>query len=349
MSVSITDFGKTAAGENVRLVVLKNDQLEVHLLTYAALIHKILVPDRNGNPVDVVLGYPTVPDYERNTDYMGRAIGRFANRIGGAQFPLYEETVHVTANENGNCLHSGLHGFGATLFDVEPTAGENDSVTMTASSPDGTDGFPGNVELEIQYKLVKSGLMIHYTATTDAPTVCSLTNHSYFNLNGHASGTALGHRVSVDADAYLETDDGSIPTGRRIPVAGTPMDFTEEKTLGLDIGADYPALNQGGGYDHCYIIRDTGLRHAAWVTGPQTGIRMEVLTTLPGMQLYSANSLAPVTDCKDGAHYQKRDAVCLETEEFPDAPNHPDFPDTTVLPDTPYSSTTIYRFDLAPK
>ncbi|WP_346669293.1 aldose epimerase family protein [uncultured Subdoligranulum sp.] len=349
MSVSITDFGKTAAGENVRLVVLKNDQLEVHLLTYAALIHKILVPDRNGNPVDVVLGYPTVPDYERNTDYMGRAIGRFANRIGGAQFPLYEETVHVTANENGNCLHSGLHGFGATLFDVEPTAGENDSVTMTASSPDGTDGFPGNVELEIQYKLVKSGLMIHYTATTDAPTVCSLTNHSYFNLNGHASGTALGHRVSVDADAYLETDDGSIPTGRRIPVAGTPMDFTEEKTLGLDIGADYPALNQGGGYDHCYIIRDTGLRHAAWVTGPQTGIRMEVLTTLPGMQLYSANSLAPGTDCKDGAHYQKRDAVCLETEEFPDAPNHPDFPDTTVLPDTPYSSTTIYRFDLAPQ
>ena len=349
MSVSITDFGKTAGGENVRLVVLKNDQLEVHLLTYAALIHKILVPDRNGNPVDVVLGYPTVPDYERNTDYMGRAIGRFANRIGGAQFPLYEETIHVTANENGNCLHSGLHGFGATLFDVEPTAGENDSVTMTASSPDGTDGFPGNVELEIQYKLVKSGLMIHYTATTDAPTVCSLTNHSYFNLNGHASGTALGHRVSVDADAYLETDDGSIPTGRRIPVAGTPMDFTEEKTLGLDIGADYPALNQGGGYDHCYIIRDTGLRHAAWVTGPQTGIRMEVLTTLPGMQLYSANSLAPVTDCKDGAHYQKRDAVCLETEEFPDAPNHPDFPDTTVLPDTPYSSTTIYRFDLAPQ
>lgn len=349
MSVSITDFGKTAGGENVRLVVLKNDQLEVHLLTYAALIHKILVPDRNGNPVDVVLGYPTVPDYERNTDYMGRAIGRFANRIGGAQFPLYEETVHVTANENGNCLHSGLHGFGATLFDVEPTAGENDSVTMTASSTDGTDGFPGNVELEIQYKLVKSGLMIHYTATTDAPTVCSLTNHSYFNLNGHASGTALGHRVSVDADAYLETDDGSIPTGRRIPVAGTPMDFTEEKTLGLDIGADYPALNQGGGYDHCYIIRDTGLRHAAWVTGPQTGIRMEVLTTLPGMQLYSANSLAPVTDCKDGAHYQKRDAVCLETEEFPDAPNHPDFPDTTVLPDTPYSSTTIYRFDLAPQ
>ena len=220
---------------------------------------------------------------------------------------------------------------------------------MTAHSADGTDGFPGNLDLEIQYQLVNSGLMIRYTATTDAPTVCNMTNHSYFNLNGHASGTALGHRVSVDADAYLEMDGTSVPTGRRIPVAGTPMDFNEEKTLGLDIEADYPALKQACGYDHCYIIRDTGLRHAAWVTGQQTGIRMEVLTTLPGMHLYTANYLAPATACKDGAHYQKRDAVCLETEEFPDAPNHPDFPDTTLLPDTPYSSTTIYRFDIAPQ
>ena len=350
MSVSITPFGKTTAGVPVQRVVLKNDQLEVHLLTYAALIHRILVPDRKGEPVDVVLGYPTVPDYEVNSgDGMGAAVGRFANRIGGSQFPLYEEIVHVTANENGNCLHSGLHGFHHTVFAVEPTPGETDSVTMTAQSPDGTDGFPGTVDLEIQYQLVKRGLMVRYTATTDAPTVCSMTNHSYFNLNGHASGTALGHRISVDADAYLETDDASIPTGRIVPVAGTPMDFNEEKTLGLDIGADYPALKQAAGYDHCYVIRDSGLRHAAWVTGPQTGIRMEVLTTLPGMHLYSANYLAPATPCKDDAHYQKRDAVCFETEEFPDAPNHPNFPDATLLPNAPYSSTTIYRFDLAPQ
>ncbi|MFR3792471.1 MAG: aldose epimerase family protein [Blautia massiliensis (ex Durand et al. 2017)] len=349
MSVSITEFGKTTAGTPIQCAVLKNDQIEVHLLTYAAVIHKIVVKDRKGNPVDVALGYPTAADYELNTDSMGAAVGRFANRIGGAQFPLYEEIVHVTANQNGNCLHSGLHGFNHTVFDVEPTPGEGDCVTMTAHSPDGTDGFPGNLDLEIQYQLVNSGLMIRYTATTDAPTVCNLTNHCYFNLNGHDSGTVLGHRVSVDADAYLEADDTSVPTGRRIPVAGTPMDFTEEKTLGLDIEADYPALKQACGYDHCYIIRDTGLRHAAWVTGPQTGIRMEVLTTLPGMHLYTANYLNPATDCKDGAHYQKRDAVCLETEEFPDAPNHPDFPDTTLLPDAPYSSTTIYRFDIAPQ
>ena len=190
--------------------------------------------------------------------------------------------------------------------------------------------------------------MIRYSATTDAPTVCNMTNHSYFNLNGHGSGSALGHRISVDADAYLEADDTSVPTGRKLPVKGTPMDFTEEKTPGRDINADYKALKQAGGYDQCYIIRDSGLRHAAWVTGPETGIRMEVLTTLPGMHLYTANYLAPKTACKDDAHYQARDAVCFETEDFPDAPNHPDFPDTTLLPDAPYSSTTIYRFDIAP-
>ena len=349
MSVSITEFGKSTSGASVQLVVLKNSQLEVHLLTYGALIHKILVPDRKGNPVDVVLGYPTVEDYELNTDFMGTAVGRFANRIGGAQFPLYEEIVHVTANEAGNCLHSGLHGFSHTVFSVEVTPGESDSVTMTARSADGTDGFPGNLDLEIQYKLVNRGLMIQYSATTDAPTVCGLTNHSYFNLNGHTSGTALGHRLSIDSDAYLEMDNASIPTGRKVPVAGTPMDFTEEKTLGRDIEADYQPLKATSGYDHCFIIRDSGLRHAAWVTGPQTGIRMEVLTTLPGMHLYSANFLAPVTACKDGAQYQKRDAICFETEEFPDAPNHPDFPDATLLPGNTYSSTTIYRFDLAPQ
>ena len=348
MSVSITDFGKLTTGQPVQLVTLKNDKIEVQLLTYAAIIHRIIVPDRKGSPTDVVLGYPTARDYELNTDSMGAAVGRFANRIGGAQFPLYEEIVHVTPNSAGNCLHSGLHGFNHALFTAEVTRGETDSVTMTAHSPAGTDGFPGNFDLEIQYSLVKEGLMIRYSATTDAPTVCNMTNHSYFNLNGHGSGSALGHRISVDADAYLEADENSVPTGRKLPVKGTPMDFTEEMTPGRDINADYPALVQAKGYDQCYIIRDSGLRHAAWATGPETGIRMEVLTTLPGMHLYTANYLAPQTACKDDARYEARDAVCFETEDFPDAPNHPDFPDTTLLPDAPYSSTTIYRFDIAP-
>ena len=348
MSVSITDFGKLTTGQPVQLVTLKNDKIEVQLLTYAAIIHRIIVPDRKGSPTDVVLGYPTARDYELNTDSMGAAVGRFANRIGGAQFPLYEEIVHVTPNSAGNCLHSGLHGFNHALFTAEVTRGETDSVTMTAHSPAGTDGFPGNFDLEIQYSLVKEGLMIRYSATTDAPTVCNMTNHSYFNLNGHASGSVLGHRLSLAAPAYLETDAGSIPTGRKIAVAGTPMDFTEEKTIGRDINADYPALKQCSGYDHCYVIADSGLRHTAWLTGPETGIRMETLTTQPGVQLYTSNFLKSATACKDGASYGQYSAVCLETQDFPDAPNHPDFPDTTVLPDRPYSATTLYRFDLAP-
>ena len=209
MSVSIQDFGKSTSGQTVKLATLKNDFIEVQLLSYAAIIHRIIVKDRKGNPVDVVLGYDTAADYELNTDSMGAAVGRFANRIAGAQFPLYEEIVHITPNQNGNCLHSGLHGFNHTMFDVALTPGETDSVTMTATSPAGTDGFPGNFDLTIQYSLAKSGLVIRYGATTDAPTVCNMTNHSYFNLNGHASGSALGHRVTVDADFYLEADAAS--------------------------------------------------------------------------------------------------------------------------------------------
>ncbi|MDY5327312.1 MAG: aldose epimerase family protein [Gemmiger sp.] len=346
MSVVIRNFGKTTDGRPVREAVLSNQQMEVHILSYAAVIHKLLVPDRKGRMVDVVLGYPTVQDYELNPDGMGAVVGRYANRIGGARFPLYGEIVHVTPNENGNCLHSGLHGFHHAVFRMVE---DGDAVVLTAVSPDGTDGFPGEVELEVRYSLAGSGLVIQYTAATDAPTVVNITNHSYFNLNGHASGSVLGHRLAMDARAYLETDEHSIPSGRRIPVAGTPMDFTEEKTLGRDIGEDYSALHQGHGYDHCFVVPDSGLRHVAWLTGPETGIRMETLSTQPGVQVYSANYLTPNTPCKDGAHYAPRDAVCLETQEFPDAPNHPDFPDTTVLPETPYSATTVYRFDLAPQ
>ena len=307
MSIQIKDFGKNTAGQPVKVGILANDTIEVHILSYGATIQQLLVPDRKGNKVDVVLGYPTVQDYELNTCFLGAVVGRYANRIGGSKFTLYEEEYHVTPNEGKNCLHSGLHGFDKTVFDMGFEG--DDTLVLTAASPDGTDGFPGNAELEVRYSLAGTGLMIQYTLTTDA---------------------------------------GSIPTGRKIAVAGTPMDFTEEKTIGRDINADYPALKQCSGYDHCYVIADSGLRHTAWLTGPETGIRMETLTTQPGVQLYTSNFLKSATACKDGASYGQYSAVCLETQDFPDAPNHPDFPDTTVLPDRPYSATTLYRFDLAP-
>lgn len=350
MSVRIVDFGKTESGKKVRQAVLQSDQIEVRVLSYGAVVSHLLVPDRQGRPTDVVLGYPAAADYESNVDgAMGAAVGQFANRIGGAKFTLDGKKIRLTANENGNCLHSGAQGLHRTFFDMEVTPGRADSVTLRALCPDGLDGFPGNVRVEIQYTLAGRGLMIHYYATTDAPTVCNLTNHSYFNLGGHASGSVLGHRLCLQSDAYLETDANSIPTGRLTPVAGTPMDFNEQKTLGRDIGADYPALVQGKGYDHCYVVPGSGLRHFAWVESPQTGIRMEVLGTQPAVQLYTANFLAPVTPGKEGAHYQTRDALCLETQEYPDAPNHPTFPDTTLRPGAPYSATTIFRFDIAPQ
>lgn len=348
MSVTISEFGRATDSTPVRAAVLNNGILEAHILSYGAVLHRLYVRDKHGSPVDVVLGYPTVPDYELNAgDAMGAVVGRFANRIGGASFYLYEQEYHVTANQKGNCLHSGLHGFARTVFEMEPVEGDENAVRLTAESPDGTDGFPGNMQLEVQYSLAGSALVIRYYATTDAPTVVNITNHSYFNLNGHASGSALGHRLALESAEYLETDEDSIPTGRRIPVAGTPMDFNEEKTLGRDIGASYPALLQGKGYDHCYLLPDTGLRHAAWLAGPETGIRMETLTTQPAVQLYTANYLAPESPCKDGARYAARDAVCLETQNCPDSPNHPDFPDCTLLPRQTYDETTVYKFDIA--
>lgn len=228
MSVTISEFGRATDSTPVRAAVLNNGILEAHILSYGAVLHRLYVRDKHGSPVDVVLGYPTVPDYELNAgDAMGAVVGRFANRIGGASFYLYEQEYHVTANQKGNCLHSGLHGFARTVFEMEPVEGDENAVRLTAESPDGTDGFPGNMQLEVQYSLAGSALVIRYYATTDAPTVVNITNHSYFNLNGHASGSALGHRLALESAEYLETDEDSIPTGRRIPVAGTPMDFNE--------------------------------------------------------------------------------------------------------------------------
>ena len=247
MSVSIQDFGKSTSGQTVKQATLKNDFIEVQLLSYAAIIHRIIVKDRKGNPVDVVLGYDTAADYELNTDSMGAAVGRFANRIAGAQFPLYEEIVHITPNQNGNCLHSGLHGFNHTMFDVALTPGETDSVTMTATSPAGTDGFPGNFDLTIQYSLAKSGLVIRYGATTDAPTVCNMTNHSYFNLDGE--GTVQEQLLKIHADRYTPNDAGCLPTGELAPVAGTAMDFRAFKPIGKDADSDEPCVKPFRGYD----------------------------------------------------------------------------------------------------
>ena len=253
MSIQIKDFGKTTAGQPVKVGILANDTIEVHILSYGATIQQLLVPDRKGNKVDVVLGYPTVQDYELNTCFLGAVVGRYANRIGGSKFTLYEEEYHVTPNEGKNCLHSGLHGFDKTVFDMGFEG--DDTLVLTAASPDGTDGFPGNFDLEIQYSLVKEGLMIRYSATTDAPTVCNMTNHSYFNLGGHDSGNVYEQTMQLNATTYTPViDSKSIPTGEIAPVVGTPMDFTQPKAIGKEIDADFEQLQMTGGYDHNFVL-----------------------------------------------------------------------------------------------
>ena len=346
MSVSIQDFGKSTSGQTVKLATLKNDFIEVQLLSYAAIIHRIIVKDRKGNPVDVVLGYDTAADYELNTDSMGAAVGRFANRIAGAQFPLYEEIVHITPNQNGNCLHSGLHGFNHTMFDVALTPGETDSVTMTATSPAGTDGFPGNFDLTIQYSLAKSGLVIRYGATTDAPTVCNMTNHSYFNLAGHDSGDVMKQEVWLNASRYTPADEVSIPTGEIAPVAGTPMDFKEMKAIGRDIGADFEALVFGKGYDHNWVLdKEEGeLALAAKAMDPASGRVLECYTDLPGIQFYTANFLQDEMPGKGNARYDYRHAFCFETQYFPDAVHKPQFPSPLLKAGDEYRTRTIYQF-----
>ena len=290
----------------------------------------------------MVLGYPTARDYELNTDSMGAAVGRFANRIAGAQFPLYEEIVHITPNQNGNCLHSGLHGFNHTMFDVALTPGETDSVTMTATSPAGTDGFPGNFDLTIQYSLAKSGLVIRYGATTDAPTVCNMTNHSYFNLNG--GGTALSHTLQIHADRFTENSDQCMPTGKILPVDGTPFDFRAPKPVGRDIGQDDVQLRNCGGYDHNFCLADTGaLLPAAVLSSAESGVTMRVSTTMPGVQLYAANFLGPWTG-KGGAMYEKRDAVCLETQFYPNAMQCEAFRKPVLKAGERYHQVTVYAF-----
>ena len=339
-------FGMTPNGEKINEYIISNPGgLAVSVLNYGCIIKNIWVPTKRG-PVDVVLGHDTYADYVKDFESSGSTccgafVGRYANRIENAVFNVGGKTYQLEANNGKNHLHGT---FPRKLYEVK-TFG--DTLLLEAESPDGEDGFPGNLKISVRYILTEdNALRMDYRVSSDADTIINLTNHTYFNLDG--GGDVLGQKLRIYASRYLEGNNETCPTGNILPVAGTPMDFTEEKTLGLDIGADFAPLKECSGYDQCYIIRDSGLRHAAWAVGPETGIRMEVLTTLPGMHLYSANFLAPVTDGKDGAHYAARDAVCFETEDFPDAPNHPNFPDTTLLPDQPYSSTTIYRFDIAP-
>ncbi len=348
-TVTERPFGKLPDGTEARLFTLDNGRgMRATITNYGGIVTSLVVPGRGGQEADVVLGYDSLEAYLRATPYFGALVGRYANRIGHARFTLDGATYTLAANDNGNSLHGGLKGFDKKLWDAEPlrdSAGA--SLRLHLVSPDGDEGYPGKLDVVVTYTVTDSNeLRITYLATTDKPTVLNLSHHGYFNLAGHASGDILGHDLTLAADRFTPVDSLLIPTGELRAVAGTPMDFRTATAIGARIAQDDQQLRFGKGYDHNWVVNgEPGtLRPAASVHDPRSGRTMEVRTTEPGIQFYSGNFLDGSNVGKGGTPYRHRAGFCLETQHFPDSPNHPAFPTTVLRPGQEYRSTTVYRF-----
>ena len=343
MAVQKLPFG-TTGGRPVDKYILTCGALEAEIITFGAAVAALRVPDRAGRPVDVVLGYRTLAGYERNGGYLGALVGRYANRIAGASCLIDGERVALEANEGTKQLHGGARGFSYRVFDGEITG--DSQLTLTYTAADGEGGYPGTLTLRATYTLTDRALRLRYEAVSDRTTYCNITNHSYFNLNG--GGDAMGHRLWLAAHRYTPVWEDSIPLCMAEDVAGTPFDFTAEKAVGRDIGVDCAQLRYTGGYDHNFVLDPgQGLRLAARLTGEKSGVVMETWTEKPGVQLYAANFLHTDGQTKTGAPYGPRQAVCLETQFFPDSPNHPEWGDILLRPGRRYDYTTEYRFGTA--
>lgn len=343
--MKITDFGVTSKGEEARLFTLSNSSgMEISVTDYGAALVQVIVPDRDGKPVDVVCGYDEAAAYEEGDLFFGATVGRIANRIGKAAFTLNGKTYELEKNDNGkNNLHSGMDFYKNRLWIVKEMT-EN-SVKFGLESPDGDQGYPGAVSIEVTYTLEEDhAVRISYLAVPEEDTIINMTNHSYFNLDGHAAGDVLEQEVWLDADAYTRADEESIPTGEILPVEGTPMDFRTKKPLGRDIEEDYEALNFGGGYDHNWVLNNEGsFAKVAEMSSKESGIVMEVYTDLPGIQIYSGNFIDEVKG-KGGVVYHKRQACCFETQYFPDAVNKDNFKSPVCRKGETYQTVTMYKF-----
>ncbi len=348
MNILQEPFGQTNDGVPVALYTLNNDQgVTVKIATYGGIITHLITPDRNGAPGDIALGYDTLDEYLAFTPYFGCITGRYANRIARGKFTLDGKEYTLAQNNGVNHLHGGLRGFDKVVWQARsfrtPSAV---GVALTYLSPDGEEGYPGNLSTTVTYSLSnRSALKIDYFAVTDAPTVLNLTNHAYFNLAGQ--GDILDHVLMLKADVFTPTDAGQIPTGEMRSVAGTPMDFRTPTPIGAAIEADYEPLKLGLGYDHIWVVKGKpgDLRLAAVVTEPGSGRKMEVFTTQPGIQLYTGNVLDGHAQGK-GRVYGRRTGFCLETQHFPDSPNQPGFPTTTLRPGAVYNQVTVFKFSV---
>jgi aldose 1-epimerase len=340
------DFGRIHETP-IRIYTLTNQKgIEVRIMNYGGIVVSIKTPDRNGTMADIVLGFDSLAGYTANpSPFFGALVGRYANRIAHARFTLDGVQYKLEDNDHGNTLHGGTHGLDKAVW--APRQLPDGGLELTVTSKDGDEGFPGNLKVTVVYHLTDANeLKIDYSATTDKDTVVNLTNHSYFNLKGEGQGDILSHRISINADRFTPVDAGLIPLGDLRPVNGTPFDFRKPAVIGAHIEDNDEQLKLGHGYDHNWVLNKKGneLSLAARVEEPSSGRVLEVLTTQPGLQFYTGNFLDGTIHGKGGRVYQRRYGFCLETQHFPDSPNHPKFPTTELKPGEEFHNTTIFRF-----
>ena len=346
------EFGTTAAGDAVMEYTLQNSAgLEVTVITYGGIITSIRVPDRAGRLANIALGFDRIAQYEGEHPYFGAITGRYANRIAGGRFCLDGAEYQLHLNDGRNSLHGGKSGFDKRIWAARDlTDGAHSFLELTYSSPDGEEGYPGHLQAAVTYSLNDSGeLRIDYTATTDAPTVVNLTNHSYFNLLGEGAGAIYDHILELNADRYTPVDENLIPTGEMAAVAGTPLDFRKPKAIGPGCRSSHPQIVASQGYDHNFVLNRGGVSNgalcfAARVYEPRYGRCLEVWTTEPGIQFYAGNFLDGTLIGSGGRLYRQSDGLALETQHFPNSPNQPEFPSTVLRPGQRYESSTVYRF-----
>ena len=341
-------FGQMPDGRDVNLFTLRNAKgMEVKITNYGGYIVSCSTPDKQGNAANVVLGLPALADYLKGTPSLGPIIGRYGNRIANGKFTLDGKEYSLFTNPSGIHIHGGRVGFDKKLWAATEVDGTEPALKLHYTSPDGEENYPGTLEVDVTYTLQKdNALRIDYRATTDKATVVNLTNHAYFNLSGMKTDV-MNNELMINADKYLATDKTQIPTGEIRSVAGTAFDFRKSTPIGARINDTTDTqIRYGKGYDHCWVFTDQSakLKLGATVYEPTSGRLMEVYTTEPGVQLYTANHLNGTLRGPEGAAYSRRFALCLETQHFPDSPNHSNFPTTTLRPGATYQSTTVYKF-----
>jgi aldose 1-epimerase len=335
-------FGTLSTGRKAMLYTIDNGSVSFSVTNYGCNITSIMVPNAKGDVDDIVLGYSTLEGYTRNPVFFGCVVGRFANRVANATFAMGEKSYALTKNDGDNCLHGGKPGYHKMVWKADSYNNPREAgVVFRRLSESGEQGFPGNLDLRVSYGLTKKNeIVIRYLAKTDEPTPVNLTNHTYFNLAGHDSGSVLDQQVQLFCDTYVPVDKHAIPSGKILEVSGTPFDFRSPKAIGKDIGS------VPGGYDHNWCVNQAGgsPNPVAGVFDPKSGRAMTVHSTQPGVQFYTGNFLAGEIG-KDGAKYDKNAGFCLETQHYPDTPNRGEFPSCTLLPGDRYRQETIWNFD----